>query len=224
MEETKSNWACVANSMKNYPESVFGRYASYWYYNTPRRILHSLSYYKFSAKLIGKNKKVLDVGCNEGLGTWLLAKECGFAKGIDFDQEAIETAKSNFPYPNVSFLEEDILNSSSSNKLWDAVVNFDVIEHIYPHHAENFIEALKANVSDLGTVIIGTPSLISQQFASDISKKGHVNIYSPERLEQTLRKHFDFVFLFAANDEVVHTGYLSLAHYLIAVCCKKKII
>jgi 2-polyprenyl-3-methyl-5-hydroxy-6-metoxy-1,4-benzoquinol methylase len=221
MKETKSNWDCVSQHMKDQPELALGRYASYWYYKTPRRLLHSLSYYKFAAKLIGKEKRVLDVGCNEGLGTWVLAKECGQAKGIDFDEAAIATAKENFPSPSIAFEVSDIL-TQSSGECWDAVVNFDVIEHIYPEHEEQFMAALKNNITDTGLVVIGTPSLISQQFASEISKKGHVNVYAPARLEALMQKHFEFSFLFAANDEVVHTGYLPLAHYLIAVGCKKR--
>ncbi|HSX13982.1 MAG TPA: class I SAM-dependent methyltransferase [Chlamydiales bacterium] len=223
MKETKSNWACVADVMKQQPEIAFGRYVSYCYYKTPRRILHSISYYKFAAKLIGKEKRVLDVGCNEGIGTWVLAKECGFAKGVDFDAQAIETAKSNFPYPNIQFSAGDIFEGNP-NEPWDAVLNFDVIEHIYPEHAEQFMGKLKSHVSDTGLVVIGTPSLVSQQFASEIAKKGHVNVYSPQRLEEMMARHFEFVFLFAANDEVVHTGYLPLAHYLIAIGCKKRIV
>jgi cyclopropane fatty-acyl-phospholipid synthase-like methyltransferase len=221
MKETKSNWACVADVMKEHPEITLGRYISYCYYKTPRRILHSMSYYKFASKLIGKGKKILDIGCNEGLGTWLLAKECGFAKGVDFDAQAIETAKSNFNHPTIQFSAADIFEDQSGEH-WDAVVNFDVIEHIYPAHAEQFMEALKGKLSPTGLAVIGTPSLVSQQFASEIARKGHVNVYSPERLEEMMRKHFEFVFLFAANDEIVHTGYLPLAHYLIAIGCKKR--
>lgn len=220
MKETKSNWECVSQMMEGQAPIELGKYASYWFHKTPRRILHSLSYYKFAAKLIGKEKRVLDIGCNEGLGTWLISKECGFAKGLDFDLAAIEVAQKNYSGPGIEFCCDDILKVAPTP--WDAVINFDVIEHILPENAEGFLEAIAANLTDEGLAIIGTPSLISQQFASEISKKGHVNIYSPERLETEMRKQFSFVFLFAANDEVVHTGYLPLAHYLIAVGCKKK--
>lgn len=220
MKETKSNWTCVSKYMKECPPIVLGKYASYWFYRSPRRMLHSLSYYKFAAKLIGKNRRVLDVGCNEGLGTWVLSKECGYAKGLDFDKEAIGIAKSNFSNDAVDFTTEDILSNKDFEK-WDAIVNFDVIEHIYSSDIDMFFNQIKEKMKKEGLFILGTPSLISQRFASEISKKGHVNIYSPERLEEEMKKHFKFVFLFAANDEVVHTGFLPLAHYLIAVGCKK---
>lgn len=220
LKTDKSNWDPVAEMMEKTSPIELGRYASYWYYKTPRRMLHSLSYYKFAAKMIGPSKKVLDVGCNEGLGSWVLAKECGYCKGVDFDEMAIQTAQKNFTDPSISFSCEDFLLGNEG--VWDAVVNFDVIEHILPEHAPLFLKKMARSLSEHGIVVIGTPSLISQQFASEISKKGHVNVYAPERLEKELREIFEFVFLFSAHDEVVHTGYLPLAHYLIAVACKKK--
>lgn len=221
IQETKSNWDCVTKLIESEPELKLGRYASYWFYETPRRMLHSLSYYKFAAKMIGPKKSVVDIGCNEGLGTWVLAKECGFASGIDFDVEAIEVASTNFQAENINFSIQDILKEPVVKK-YDAAVSFDVIEHIYPENSNQFFKAIKDRLTDEGVCIMGTPSLISQQFASVIAKKGHVNVYSPERFEKEMREHFEFVFMFAANDELVHTGYLPLAHYLIAVGCKKR--
>ncbi|VFM95981.1 MAG: hypothetical protein BECKG1743D_GA0114223_101368 [Candidatus Kentron sp. G] len=37
-----------------------------------------------------------------------------------------------------------------------------------------------------------------------------------------MRAHFSHVFLFAANDEVVHTGFMPMAHYYIAMGCRKR--
>ena len=222
MRETKSNWACVTKEfMQKTPEINLGQYASHWFYKTPRRVLHSMSYYKFAAKLIGPDKRVLDIGCNEGLGTFLMGKECGFAKGVDFDEEAIKCAQKNFTEPFVQFAASDFLESSEDEK-WDAIINFDVIEHIMPENAPAFFASIAKHLTPEGVAIIGTPSKISQDFASEISKKGHVNIYTYERLEEEMQKHFNCVFMFAANDEVVHTGYLPLAHYFITVGCKKK--
>ena len=31
--------------------------------------------------------------------------------------------------------------------------------------------------------------------------------------------HFRNVFIFSMNDEVVHTGFYPMAHYLFALCC-----
>ncbi|MDJ0652386.1 MAG: class I SAM-dependent methyltransferase [Simkaniaceae bacterium] len=222
MKETKSNWECVTQEfMQETPEMHLGRYASHWFFKTPRKVLHSMSYYKFAAKMIGPHKRVLDVGCNEGLGTFLVGKECGFAKGFDFDKNAIERAQKNFSEPFVAFEMGDFLENSEEEK-WDAIINFDVIEYIMPQRASDFLAGIAGQLTPEGIAIIGTPSKISQEFASEVSKKGHVNIYSHDRLEEEMRKHFECVFMFSANDEVIHTGYLPLAHYFITLGCMKK--
>lgn len=203
------------------PPLETGRYFSYLFHRTPRRILYTLSYYKFAARMIGSNKRVLDIGCNEGLGAFLIAKECGYAYGIDLDSEAILAAKRNFSESFVDFSEEDFLHSKISD-IYDAVINFDVIEHILPKHADHFIFRMYQIIKEEGLAVIGTPSEISQAYASEVSKKGHVNIYSPQRFEESLRKYFHQVFLFSVHDEIIHTGFKPLAHYLIAVCCEKR--
>ena len=221
IQEPFSNWSSVAKLVQNQLPLSLGRYGAYIFHHTPRRMLYSLSYYKFAAKLIGPSQRVLDVGCNEGLGSWVLAKECGFCQGIDFDANAIETAQKNFPDPSIAFLHADFCTAPPS-ALFHAATSFDVIEHIAPDSVSIFWNSLCQSLTPEGMVIIGTPSLISQQFASPISKRGHINIYSHERLEEEMSRFFEYTFLFSANDEIVHTGYLPLAHYFIAVGCKKK--
>jgi 2-polyprenyl-3-methyl-5-hydroxy-6-metoxy-1,4-benzoquinol methylase len=218
--ETMSNWSCVAQFLENEQPIQLGRYNSFLTHRTPRRMLYSLSYYKFAAKMIGTDKRVLDIGCNEGLGSWVIAKECGFCKGIDFDSKAIESAKKNFCHTSIDFESIDFFNMPTSS--WHAAISFDVIEHIFPEHALEFIGKMASCLTEDGVAVVGTPSEISQKFASPITKKGHVNIYSHERLYREFAAFFEHVFLFSANDEIVHTGYLPLAHTYIVLCCKPK--
>lgn len=219
MSETHSNWTCVTHHMKGRREIILGKRASHLYLHTPTRLLHALSCYKFAAKLIGRDKHVLDIGCDEGLGTWILAKECGFSKGIDFDLQAIQIAAENFSGPNIEFAVCDDICDDQPQRPFDAIVNFGILERMPPEHTECFFSMLKNSLTKTGLVVIGTSSLMNQQFVSESSRKG---AYSPEMFEQMVRKHFAFVFLFATSDEVIHTGKLSLAHYLIAVGCKSR--
>ena len=214
----RSKWEPVKNMMGD-REVFLGKHLSYQFYKSPRRILHMMSYYKFASKLIGRGKNVLDIGCGEGLGTWLLAVECGQAKGIDTDSEAVKVGKSNWKDARISFESSDFLKIKQ--KAFDAVVNFDVIEHILPENSARFFKKISECLVHDGIAIIGTPNITSDQYASPVTRKGHVNIYSGERLEEEMKKYFHHVFMFGANDEVVHTGFLPMAHYLIAVGCRK---
>lgn len=219
--QKKPSWEPVKEMMGN--RKIFlGQFLSYQFTKTPRRVLYSMSYYKFAAKIIGSGKRVLDVGCGEGLGTWLLASECGKAKGIDIDSDAIKIAKKNWRDSKISFECENFLTAGTKQRKWEALVIFDVIEHILPVNMPRFFQKVTSCLNSSGVTIVGTPNVTSHQYASAITKAGHVNIYSAERLEEELRQYFSHVFIFGANDEIVHTGFFPMAQYLIAIGCGKR--
>jgi hypothetical protein len=72
-----------------------------------------------------------------------------------------------------------------------------------------------------GVAIIGMPSLESQPYASEQSRLGHVNCKSAPDLKALMEDFFHNVFMFSMNDEVVHTGFHKMAHYIFALCCTK---
>lgn len=218
----RAEWDEVARAMTEKlgdRRVTLGRYVSYWFDRTPRRALYHMSYYKFAAKLIG-DRSVLDIGCSEGLGTWLLAKECASARGVDLDAEAIAVAQANWVGDEIAFACEDFLAIDQGR--FGAATSFDVIEHILSEHAGDFLRRMASSLEHDGIAVIGTPSLEGQRYASEVSKRGHVNVYDGERLEQELAEHFHHVFMFGANDEVVHTGFLPMAHYLIGVAVRPR--
>jgi 2-polyprenyl-3-methyl-5-hydroxy-6-metoxy-1,4-benzoquinol methylase len=106
---------------------------------------------------------------------------------------------------------------------FDGIYALDVIEHISPANEERFLDNISKSLIDVGgIVIIGTPSLESQMYASPISRAGHVNCYSGVELRRRMSKWFHVVLMFSMNDEVVHTGFDKMANYLFAVCCEKR--
>ncbi len=198
-------------------ESVtFGPYFSFQLKHTPRHVLYSLAYHKFAAKMIGNNKEILDIGCSEGLGTMLLAEFATYVLGVDIDAPAIESAQKNFGRENVEFQAADIL-TAPIQRTFDAAVSFDVIEHIYPEHAAAFIDTYADHLKPEGIAIVGTPNITSNQYANARTQSGHVNLYSAERLREELGRRFENVFMFSVNDEVIHTGFSPMAHYLLAM-------
>ena len=62
------------------------------------------------------------------------------------------------------------------------------------------------------------PSIQSQAHASEQSRAGHVNCKDMPDLKAVLLDHFVNVSVFSMNDEVVHTGFHPMAHYLLALC------
>jgi hypothetical protein len=75
------------------------------------------------------------------------------------------------------------------------------------------------SLTPAGVLILGSPSIHSQAYASPPSKAGHVNCKDAKGFKALLTRFFHNVFLFSMNDEVVHTGYYPMAHYLIGIGC-----
>lgn len=69
--------------------------------------------------------------------------------------------------------------------------------------------------------MIGTPNITASPYASKASELGHVNLFTQERLISKLKESFHQVLPFGINDEIVHTGFSSMAHYLVCVACHK---
>ena len=201
---------------------IIGKHLAALIHNYPRIMLRYMSYYKFAAKMIGCDKSILDIDCGEGMGTWLLAKECGHAEGIDSDQEAIAQARINWNTDSVRFYHGDIYGDILNNSIYDAIVSFATIESILPKNISNFYSAIVNRLNNVGIVIVGKPNLDTDEFATAITHAKHSNLYSAESLETDLRQYFKHVFIFSAHNEVIHTGYYPRSHYLLAVACQKR--
>ena len=107
--------------------------------------------------------------------------------------------------------------------MFDGVYSLDVIEHVDPSDEDTFVRHACANLSDDGTLIVGTPNVNADRYASQSSKVGHINLKDAAGLKDLLSQHMKTVIIFSMNDEVVHTGFYPMAHYLFAVGIGKKI-
>jgi 2-polyprenyl-3-methyl-5-hydroxy-6-metoxy-1,4-benzoquinol methylase len=204
-------------------ESVhLGPYLSYQVRHTPRRLLFSMSYNKFAAKVIGADKSILEIGCGEGLTSTILAEFSSRYVGVDIDGAAIAHAQNVFSTEQRTFHQLDIMTDTALSGPFDAVASFDVIEHIHPQNEGRFLDKMMGYISPQGTCLVGTPNVTSAPYASAVTNAGHVNLFSADRLRETLLKYFRTVFIFSANDEVVHTGYFPMAHYLIGYGLDRK--
>ena len=202
--------------------STFGLMANGSWNQDPRRTLFTLARYKFVAKLLSGKQSALEVGCADAFGTRLVQQEVGHVTAVDFDPVFINDAKSraNKSWP-MTLLVHDLLAGPVPGR-FDAAYSLDVLEHIQPDDEHAFMTNLLASITSEAPVIIGMPSLESQAYASPQSKEGHVNCKSGCDFKNGLERYFHNVFVFSMNDEVVHTGFFPMAHYLLAVCCGKR--
>ena len=207
-------------------EIKLGPTYSYLLIHNPRGLFFTLARYKFSSRLIGSEpkKRILEMGCNEGIGTLFFSENLHDITAVDFDKEAIEWAIKNLgtKKKNIKFIHDNFLGKHFGT--FDAIVLIDVIEHIYKKNESLLFTSILDNLTDHGICIIGTPNVSASKYSSKTSEAGHVNLYSPERLRDLMRGFFSNVFLFGMNDEVVHTGYYPMCHYIFCLGCGKKAI
>ncbi|HSX10434.1 MAG TPA: hypothetical protein VLF94_01775, partial [Chlamydiales bacterium] len=128
--------------------------------------------------------------------------------------------RSNLKMPKYCFIHDDFMGKHYGE--FDAVVSLDVVEHIHVEYENTYFETVVENLAPNGICVIGTPNITSAPYAAPTSQIGHVNLYSQERLQNVLKKYFHQVFPFGINDEIVHTGYAPMAHYVICVGFYKK--
>jgi cyclopropane fatty-acyl-phospholipid synthase-like methyltransferase len=185
----------------------------------PKRLIFTLSRYKFVSKMLQGCEEVLEVGCGDAFFSRVVIAEVKKLTAVDFDPAFVKDVNKRmsdkWPF---ECRVHDMLNGPVNGK-FDGIYALDVLEHILPENEDRFIKNMASSLSTHGTMIIGIPSLESQAYASPISKEGHVNCKSQPDLKETMKKYFNNVFMFSMNDEVVHTGYHKMAHYIFALCC-----
>jgi len=188
----------------------------------PKRTLFTLARYKFVAKMLSGRKNVLEVGCADAFGTRVVQQAVGKVTATDFDPLFIADVKERMnPHWAFEAFVHDML-SGPVKGTFDAAYALDVLEHIPEADEQKFIGNIAASLSDDGVMILGMPSLESQSYASSQSKAGHINCKSGDAFRKTLEQQFRTVFMFSMNDEVVHTGFFPMAHYLLGVACHRR--
>tara|TARA_A100000171_G_scaffold1261_3_gene1443 strand:+ start:12184 stop:12861 length:678 start_codon:yes stop_codon:yes gene_type:complete len=201
---------------------TFGLMSSQAWYDDPKRLTFTLSRYKFAAKMLSGRKHVLEVGCADAFATRIVLQETEKLTATDFDPIFIEDAKKRSVGKwQFDCVMHDMLKGPMLGT-FDGAYALDVLEHIDPETEDTFISNMIAPLDEHGVCVLGMPSLESQDYASPMSKEGHVNCKTLPTFKTLMEKYFHNVFMFSMNDEVVHTGYHKMAHYLFAVSCGKK--
>jgi len=172
-----------------------------------------LSRYKFVGKMFEGFDSVLEVGAGDGFKSLSLKDNFKSLTLTDIHNKKKFLFNKNYNFKNIKF-EINNFVKKPLNKKFDGIFALDVLEHIEKKNEKNFIINLKKSLKKNGSLIIGMPSLQSQKYASKLAKKEHVNCKTKKQLRDFLKIHFKCVYMFSMNDEVLHTGFDDLSHYI----------
>lgn len=202
---------------------TLGAYTTHALLSDPKRFGFMMARHKFVGKMLAGFERVLEIGCQEGFTSLVVAQHVKNLVSVDFVEEHIAEAKKYvLPFvENVEFRGADILDGPITPTFTGAF-SLDVFEHIDPAQAHVYMRNVAASLVEDGVFVLGVPSLESQQYASPPSRAGHINCMSGADLHETCKTYFRNVFMFGMNDEVLHTGFLPMCHYLLALCVGPK--
>jgi len=199
--------------------ATMGPWTSHIWRTDPRHMCFLLSRYKFVAKMLAGKASVLEVGCGDAVGTPIVLQTVGSIHGVDFEPLVLEDAIERYRREGIdraTFAVHDVTARPVPGR-YEAAFSLDVIEHVPARQENVFLDHICAALTPQAVCILGTPNITANEYASPASKEGHINLKSAETLRDFLGRRFHNVFGFSMNDEVVHTGYSPMAHYLFAV-------
>lgn len=210
-------------SMKSFFETqevTLGPWTSESMMHDPKHLSFVLSRYKFVAKMLEGKKTVMEVGCGDAFGVPIVAQAVENLYAVDWEEKFIKDNAERLSFvKNVKFIKHDININPIPNIKVDAIYNIDFIEHLDPLKEDIVMSNMIASYEnkESAVMVIGTPNLSASKYASSESAALHINLKSHETLKELLGKFFNNIFMFGMNDEVLHTGYAPMSHYLWAI-------
>lgn len=131
--------------------------------------------------------RVLDLGCNTGYGTNILAQSARSAIGVDVSPRAIAEAKRRY-----SGLDLQLVDGRSlpfPDRSFDMVVSFQVLEHI--SEPERYLHEIKRVLVSDGILLL-TTSNAALRLPGDMQPWNpfHMREYRADELQALLQRHF----------------------------------
>lgn len=150
-------------------------------------LIHLVAYEEAAKRAAGKT--VLDVGCNVGYGTSLVARNSLHTTGVDVSPKSIATARECNAAPNLDFLTIDGVRLPFDDASFDLAVSFQVIEHIFA--PEGYLAEIRRVLKPDGAAIFTTPNApVRLDPGMKPWNPFHVREFSADQLADALGAHF----------------------------------
>ena len=152
-----------------------------------------LARYGWAGHLV-KDRRVLDAGCGVGYGSTMLS-DAGAREvtGVDVAESVLEVARQGAPQ-NVRFEVADVASLPYAADSFEAVVCFEVIEHVDDRN--RVLDELRRVLAPDGLLIISSPN--RDRYVP--GNPHHRHEYTPRELREALEARFPAVALGPARD------------------------
>jgi SAM-dependent methyltransferase len=122
---------------------------NYWF----RR--HEVVYQRLAPRCAGL--EVLEAGCGEGYGADVIAGVARRVIALDYDESAVAHVRAR--YPRVEVIHGNLTELPLADGSVDAVVNFQVIEHLWDQ--DRFVRECARVLRSSGLLMVSTPNRIT---------------------------------------------------------------
>lgn len=135
-----------------------------------------------------KGKRVLDIACGEGYGSYIIAKAgAEEVVGVDIDEETIKTCKETFKSDNLNYVRRDATDLEGiPNNSFDMIVSFETIEHVQDD--KKFLKEVKRVAKKDAIIIISCPNDYYYYPNEDEKNEFHHRKYTFEDFKETAEK------------------------------------
>jgi cyclopropane fatty-acyl-phospholipid synthase-like methyltransferase len=157
-----------------------------------------LARYKFAAKMLAGQESTLEVGCGDAFGLPLVRQTVERVHAVDFEPIVVDAARDRFTaegHQPVTFSVHDITAGPVDGR-FSSAYSLDVIEHIPQSDEAAYLDNIVASLEDDGVLLLGTPNVTAEQYASPLSREGHINLKSHAELRDLVAQRFTNVFMF----------------------------
>jgi 2-polyprenyl-3-methyl-5-hydroxy-6-metoxy-1,4-benzoquinol methylase len=138
-----------------------------------------------------KGKKVIDLGCGDGVLLYKLWRHGAIVHGLDGSPKAVGLGKKRLAKlgASVQFYEAgSVYSAPFEDSYFDAVVSVEVIEHLDDSTA--FLKEIHRLLKPGGVFVCTTPSRQKGQAADQVNDPYHVKEYIAEELRQEISSIF----------------------------------
>ncbi|UEM07306.1 class I SAM-dependent methyltransferase (plasmid) [Skermanella rosea] len=150
-------------------------------------LMHSHAY-KEAARLVAAGR-VLDLGCNNGYGSYELSRHGHRVVGVDVSAEALDDARRRFSADNLEYRQVSGQDLPFEADSFDLITSFQVIEHIV--EMEPYLREIRRVLKPGGLAVFTTPNArIRLDPGMRPWNRFHVQEFTPEHLKETVAPFF----------------------------------